>query len=521
MASTSDKVQLIKFTNFPIATEVNKMKEDLDIVKRDMSDIKFALNSLLDALGMTENNKSTNEACKSKKTQSQTACGIEKQILTNRHVEGKQRENINYDFSKSHQAISEPVFIKEQPVASTNKMINTQRKTKALLDSYIDNLSIHGATKVFKGSVSERIFWALVMLGVLGYLFFSVNKLVASYLTYSVINNIEKVEMTKLKLPSVTICDFNGYSCNLATYNNINYRQSSQCKKYMGSVPFVSMLCQVNSSHLHNCPADLIEKSPDNPMCLTFNPKQTVIQTEDRSDRNFKIKLQPISGQIRLFFHQSGELTSPFIERRKNAVEAGKYNVIIKQTNVSRLPSPYPSNCIQNISKEDAPFLYTKNLCQERCVAENVKKKCGTLNKYWRRVLPSPATALDNITAMETSECVRYLISEPRLSCPCPKVCEETHYEARIEQYKDNTNTDIISLNIYFELREVTVITEVSTYDAIHFLADIGGLMGLLLGMSVLSVFEVLFCLVLFIIDWILSWKHKTALLLFANKSAS
>ena len=50
------------------------------------------------------------------------------------------------------------------------------------------------------------------------------------------------------------------------------------------------------------------------------------------------------------------------------------------------------------------------------------------------------------------------------------------------------------------------MITEVSTYDVIHSLADIGGLMGLLLGMSVLSVFEVPFCLVLSTIDWILSW---------------
>ena len=73
-------------------------------------------------------------------------------------------------------------------------------------------------------------------------------------------------------------------------------------------------------------------------------------------------------------------------------------------------------------------------------------------------------------------------------------------------------NDESISLQIHFDTREITKITEVLSYDATRFLADIGGLLGLLIGMSVLSVFEVLFCILLFIVDCILLWMRNSSL---------
>ena len=152
-----------------------------------------------------------------------------------------------------------------------------------------------------------------------------------------------------------------------------------------------------------------------------------------------------------------------------------------------------------------------------QCYAKHIQSKCGALNTYWQRVLPplemdGNQTVLINKTEKETSACIGEFVDQRKPSCPCRIPCEETRYDAQIEKYKDFLlNEDpIISLQIYFETREITKITEVLSYDTTRFLADIGGLIGLLIGMSVLSVFEVLFCIVLYIVDCVLLWKNST-----------
>ena len=54
---------------------------------------------------------------------------------------------------------------------------------------------------------------------------------------------------------------------------------------------------------------------------------------------------------------------------------------------------------------------------------------------------------------------------------------------------------------IYFEDLQVATTTELVAYDGTRFLADFGGLIGLFVGMSWLSVFEVMFCLALYTAD--------------------
>ena len=70
-----------------------------------------------------------------------------------------------------------------------------------------------------------------------------------------------------------------------------------------------------------------------------------------------------------------------------------------------------------------------------------------------------------------------------------------------IEQMKFEDRNDSTYMTIYFDKLEISKSTELPAYNSTRFLADIGGLIGLLIGMSLLSVFEVLVCLALYAVD--------------------
>ena len=66
---------------------------------------------------------------------------------------------------------------------------NLRVKATRLLRGYIDNLTIHGATKILTGSIPESIFWTILSLGVLVYFLYSVNGLLMQFMSNEVIVN--------------------------------------------------------------------------------------------------------------------------------------------------------------------------------------------------------------------------------------------------------------------------------------------------------------------------------------------
>ena len=93
------------------------------------------------------------------------------------------------------------------------------------------------------------------------------------------------------------------------------------------------------------------------------------------------------------------------------------------------------------------------------------------------------------------------------IPCKCGRPCQETNYNAQIKETDTDRNT--IILTFYFEKLQFTSSTEIASYDNTRFLADIGGIVGLLVGMSMLSVVEVSICVGLFVVDLILTLMLK------------
>ena len=88
--------------------------------------------------------------------------------------------------------ISPQVEATPSPISGKAKRILQLRmKMQHLLKGYIDNLTIHGVTKIFKGAFMERLFWLAIFVGVLVYFFYSSHTLLMKYSSNDYVTNTE------------------------------------------------------------------------------------------------------------------------------------------------------------------------------------------------------------------------------------------------------------------------------------------------------------------------------------------
>ena len=384
-----------------------------------------------------------------------------------------------------------------------------RERTQRLLKGYIDNLTIHGATKILTGSIIERIFWAVISFGILGYFFYSANALLFQYLSNEIIVNNESVSVAGVKLPAVTVCDTGSFTCSGMLYKNKSLHASTCDPRKLAAsqnqFKKAYWCWEANQlKYTKKCNHTVLQNHPG---CLTFNPLQTI--TQDVSGRHQKARfvVRPTNNKsVFLFLHNTNEVPSWVNRHQYTITSTGFYNVIIQQRDIKRLQAPFKSKCSFNGNLKKYGFPYSKSLCQDSCYSRDMIDKCGTVTDLWWQYLPSYKREADtkfiNKSIKENNKrCLwSFLSGSPnRKPCECISPCQETMYEAAIK--KSSVEKIYIYLTIYVENLEIMKTNELAAYDSTRFLADMGGLIGLLIGMSLLSVFEVLVCLGLYTFD--------------------
>ena len=141
-------------------------------------------------------------------------------------------------------------------------------------------------------------------------------------------------------------------------------------------------------------------------------------------------------------------------------------------------------------------------------------QKCGALNELWLKYLPLDLKKMythRNVsqTDQQIRKCLHNFIFGFSPDCKCNDVCEETVFKADVDKINEEYPKNPCRIEVFFNELQITKITEMPAYDRTRFMADIGGLIGLLVGMSMLSVFEVLACFVLYLANLVLRLIHK------------
>ena len=367
---------------------------------------------------------------------------------------------------------------------------------------------MHGVTKIFTGTIVERLFWFVVFVGVLVYFAITVHSLFTQFNSNEYFISSQPVQVDQMKLPSITICDMHAFLCSSYMYKNGTARPwcDEDYKDYVNNFTKNIFCHDSNTWSDSHCNYELSSHLPG---CITINPSQNV--TQHTPGRNLDVRFKLQSHSLYLFFHRSGEALS-FKDRTKYKIKSpGGYNIILSRTDNLRLPAPFGSNCSTPHLPTSRKFPYSHILCHQVCTATYMYDKCGAVGDYWWQYLAAYKhknySHFNNSTIEATRKCVYDVLYNSTIPCRCTKPCKETKYDANIVHA--SVKETLFFLTFYFDELEFRRSSELPSYDKTRFMADIGGIVGLVVGMSLLSVFEVIVCVVLFVADLILKLMLK------------
>ncbi|XP_070545644.1 FMRFamide-activated amiloride-sensitive sodium channel-like [Ptychodera flava] len=141
-------------------------------------------------------------------------------------------------------------------------------------------------------------------------------------------------------------------------------------------------------------------------------------------------------------------------------------------------------------------------------------KYCRCVDSY---ILGEPQCLITNKTQDTCRQFIRYLFQIQKLDCDCPIPCKEQYYDKTIshslwpatvslshllksvhsinQKTKDINDDRLVRLNlakleVYFEELTIESTTELPAYDLDDILSDIGGTLGLYIGLSIITVAE-------------------------------
>ncbi|RNA10488.1 degenerin deg-1-like [Brachionus plicatilis] len=282
--------------------------------------------------------------------------------------------------------------------------------------------------------------------------------------------------------------------------------------------------------------------------CFRFNGnKSNVIKTK-KSDWKNGLRLELFVGDpdeqqqftykagIRVIVHNQTD--SVFSDENGIDVSVGSQtNIGITRTMIKRRPYPY-SNCIDNYQSKQIlqrnTFMkiiaarypqmnkYSQIFCLKTCLQEFLINKCGCFDLS----LPRPDNSSINCTGCETTDdlnCVQLQESQfyeseiEKCYSFCPNECFQVLYETKVSSakypskwyasiLKNSTNLFhqltkydfeqmqqmILMVNVFYEQMNYNLIEEYPELSIDALLAFIGGNLGLFLGISVLSLVEII-----------------------------
>ncbi|XP_055305956.1 pickpocket protein 28-like, partial [Sitodiplosis mosellana] len=179
---------------------------------------------------------------------------------------------------------------------------------------------------------------------------------------------------------------------------------------------------------------------------------------------------------------------------------------------------PQERQCFYNFERQLLFFkMYTQNNCELECLANFTRIECGCVKFSMPRTRRTHICGVSSIQCYQSAERKLYGDSDGsnndtakafREMCQCLPSCTYVKYSADIDRAKLNWVESQISnrfhfhemfgtqpsnLEIYFRDHEVTTMMRSEMYTTTNFIANCGGLLGLFLGISMLSIIEFIY----------------------------
>ncbi len=378
-------------------------------------------------------------------------------------------------------------------------------KVKANTVDYFKTISIPGVSQIVTTeSYLLKLLWTVVILCVFGFGFDNISQAVADYYKYDVITNIERVTPENVTFPAITLCTLDGYWRDHYRDGRlvINDRVKNNSNLLKQFIIFTFFYSDKNGSYLRvDNHLDFFKTTTqDNKYfldCFKFNAIKnksvelfkatTTVDGYLVSFKNFYIEkisenqYYNYSLIIPIFYGYIGENSLKSSDKMKYFVlNIDRYHQIeiIKESVETKLPEPYNS-CKESSVNEP----YHQLNCIETCIYREIK------NKY------NCTFCLTLFSIQGLRECEQnFKILKTEFSVSCLKECplESCFSEKYTEQIKTENRNGLTALLIQFRDFNSLNITQIPKTDSFTFLNNIGGGLGLFMGIAFPNLIEFL-----------------------------
>lgn len=407
----------------------------------------------------------------------------------------------------------------------------------AKTEEYARTFTVHGLTKVVKGTRFESFFWSMILVSGISLCLVVLHGLVTKYQARAIYTEITSHITERNYFPSLTICEKNLLIDSYYAYCNKplrfhNMSDVKYCRRKNDAIPanitetkntwsnglFTVIWCKTFKGDCSN-KKYIKSHSLLNHSCITWNYNGDLYDIHSLALLRFEFEAPPYLGlsqpEIILIPHDS-RIHEVDLTAKINVDPLNKYEIKLDKTIVKRLPAPFPSNCTDTQGYNIFPGKYSRHTCLESHSYTNMFKTCGDVPDYIQRFLPDGIRRKysKNITIPDMIKCMRNFSNhEWKTNADCRFPCEEYDYSivSNILQDADLTipphSNTFWQLSIrfrYIDIYKVMEEKQIFTWNQI--ICDIGGLVGIIIGMSVLSLVEIVVYICMRILRWVVLW---------------
>lgn len=422
------------------------------------------------------------------------------------------------------------ITLKSQ-ILKNKKPGTTGDRLKKVFRHFIDNSTFHGLNRFVNkdNGHAMKLMWFLFILIFFIFMCLFVGDGVKNYYKFNVLTRLNHPLSQQLTLPTFTFCVAinNEYTLGQMLVS-CRYNQDKLCTADDFEL-FEIVMTDIDSSH-----------SFEKKKCYIINK----LNGQDRSKLIYSdstgyksgltiLLLLPSADDFLNFVITDNGATAVWDEMGYVLISSLRTNLILDRKDYSKLPHPH--NDCGNLADVEESWAYKKTLeknvvyrqlnCHELCVFERLSVLCNC------------SVALDNSCSLQCLQ-LEYAKINPVELCKqsCPLECTLTKHTIEKEFFyfsEDNKNRNLSShktinkilnalehkanlthltdaeimrraleINIFYKSRRFEDLTESEALTKTELISDIGGLLGLFLGISFLSLVE--FIDLFFKIIWIL-----------------
>ena len=399
------------------------------------------------------------------------------------------------------------------------KVTRRKRALKRKIREYVNSFTVHGLTRIVSGNIYEKIIWSTIVLTAMVIAVYITRGFVIKYLSHEIYIDLHSVTKEKAFHPSVTFClgafmtMYKQFYCGYPMFMQPD--QSIPClnETRKSHLPFKRRSDALWSNgifHVIRCSANtecgnqahFMPSENTKGACITWNWNKTLYEVYSKATIEFQIEkdvFQIFNQQmtVHVIIHEH-EIKGQFLNPQINIIPNQTYHLHIRKSVTKRLPSPFPSNCTNNKPNNAFPGKYTRRTCVILDFDIATYKRCGDIRDFSIRYIPSDIKRKykQHRNISDTNHCfIEKNIEDATPNCPMP--CSESNYDMNsfVLPYigTQRSSAATYSLQIgYQKLDSYDVVEERELYSWDKLASEFGGLLGLVIGASMLSVVEIM-----------------------------